>query len=129
MLLDQLDDLSTRIDQVTALLEAAITALTPPQAGTDTPTGDGDGGGDGASAQPATGRYVRAVERLCAIPGAGPDTVRAVIGESGRRGALLRRAPLRTVHATRRRTRLKQAAKALRWWCWPPAFGPSPAPA
>ena len=33
---------------------------------------------------------------------------------SGRRGALLRRAPLRTVHATRRRTRLKQAARASR---------------
>jgi transposase len=32
---------------------------------------------------PATGRYARAVERLCAIPGAGPDTVRAVIGEIG----------------------------------------------
>jgi hypothetical protein len=32
--------------------------------------------------------------------------------ESGRCGALLRRTPLRTVHATRRRTRLKQAPRA-----------------
>jgi transposase len=89
MLLDQLDDLTTRIDQVTALLDAAIDALTPPQTDPDTPTGDGpdtptgDGDGDGAPAQPATGRYARAIERLCAIPGAGPDSVRAVIGEIG----------------------------------------------
>ena len=87
LLLDQLDELTARIDQVTALLEAAITALTPPQADTDTPTGDsgGDSGdsGDGAPAQPAPGRYARAVERLCAIPGGGPDSVRAVIGEIG----------------------------------------------
>ena len=36
------------------------------------------------------------------------------IAWSGRCGALLRRTPLRTVHATRRRTRLKQAARAKR---------------
>jgi transposase len=92
LLLGQLDELTARIEEVTALLEAAITALTPPQADTDTPTGDGgDDDGDrdrdrdsgGAPAQPAPGRYARAVERLCAIPGAGPDTVRAVIGEIG----------------------------------------------
>ena len=102
LLLGQLDELTARIEEVTALLEAAITALTPPQADTDTPTGDGgdgdddgdgdrdrdrdrDGDGDsgGAPAQPAPGRYARAVERLRAIPGAGPDTVRAVIGEIG----------------------------------------------
>lgn len=86
LLLGQLDELTARIEEVTALLEAAITALTPPQADTDTPTGDGgdgDGDGGGAPAQPAPGRYARAVERLCAIPGAGPDTVRAVIGEIG----------------------------------------------
>ena len=101
LLLGQLDELTARIEEVTALLEAAITALTPPQADTDTPTGDGGDGGDddgdrdrdrdgdrdgdggGAPAQPAPGRYARAVERLCAIPGAGPDTVRAVIGEIG----------------------------------------------
>jgi transposase len=96
LLLGQLDELTARIEEVTALLEAAITALTPPQADTDTPTGDGgdgdddgdrdqdrDGDSGGAPAQPAPGRYARAVERLCAIPGAGPDTVRAVIGEIG----------------------------------------------
>ena len=95
LLLGQLDELTARIEEVTALLEAAITALTPPQADTDTPTGDGGDGGDddgdrdrdrdggGAPAQPAPGRYARAVERLCAIPGGGPDTVRAVLGEIG----------------------------------------------
>jgi transposase len=100
LLLGQLDELTARIEEVTALLEAAITVLTPPQADTDTDTptgggddgdrdrdrdrdGDGDGDGGGAPAQPAPGRYARAVERLCAIPGAGPDTVRAVIGEIG----------------------------------------------
>src|SRR5262249_5143175 len=34
--------------------------------------------------------------------------------QPGSGGALLRRRPLRTVHATYRRTRLKQAARALR---------------
>ena len=94
LLLGQLDELTARIEEVTALLEAAITALTPPQADTDTPTGDGgdgddDGDGDrdgdsgGAPAQPAPGRYARAVERRCAITGAGADTEPAVIGEIG----------------------------------------------
>jgi transposase len=92
LLLGQLDELTTRITQVTTLLEAAITALTPPQADTDTPTsdrtgdrgdGDGDGDGDGAPAQPAPGRYTGTIDRLCAIPGAGPDSVRAAIGEIG----------------------------------------------
>ena len=47
-------------------------------------------------------------------PASGVTAAQVIIAESGRRGALLRRAPLRTVHATRRRTRLKQAARALR---------------
>ena len=91
LLLGQLDELTARIEEVTALLEAAITALTPPQADTDTPTGDGgdddgdrdrdrDGDGGGAPVQPAPGRYARAVERLCAIPGAGPPRVHGLSG-------------------------------------------------
>ena len=58
--------------------------------------------------------FATAVERLDEIPGLGPVAACAALAESGRRGALLRRAPLRTVRAPRRRTRLKQAARALR---------------
>jgi transposase len=79
MLLDQLDDLSTRINEVTALLDAAIAAL-PSTGPTSTP--DPDAAGD-QPAPPTTAGYAWAVERLCAIPGAGPDSVRAVIGEIG----------------------------------------------
>ena len=50
--------------------------------------------------------FAQAVERLDEIPGVGATAAHVMIAESGRRGALLRRAPLRTVHATRRRTRL-----------------------
>ena len=58
--------------------------------------------------------FARARDRLDTITGVGKRAAETIIAESGRRGALLRRAPLRTVHATRRRTRLKQAARALR---------------
>src|SRR3954452_13651318 len=51
---------------------------------------------------------------LDSITGVGPRAAEVILAEAGRRGALLRRAPLRTVRATRRRTRLKQAAGALR---------------
>src|SRR3954465_11936667 len=58
--------------------------------------------------------FDQAVDRLDEIPGVGPTAAHVMIAEAGRGGALLRRAPLRTVRATRRRTRLKQAAGALR---------------
>jgi transposase len=58
--------------------------------------------------------FVRQTTSLATIPGISERAAQVIISESGRRGALLRRAPLRTVHATRRRTRLKQAARALR---------------
>jgi len=58
--------------------------------------------------------FAQAVDRLDEIPGVGVTAAHVMIAEAGRRGALLRRAPLRTVRATRRRTRLKQAAGALR---------------
>jgi transposase len=71
MLLDQIDELSAHIAQVTTLLDQAIAALpaitTPAQNGTMS----------GADA------VTSAVARLCQIPGAGPDSVRAVIGEIG----------------------------------------------
>jgi len=79
IMLDQLDDLTARISEVTALLDAAITALpasspsTDPAANTD-PT---------QPPAPTPTSYANAVARLCAIPGAGPDSIRAVIGEIG----------------------------------------------
>ena len=73
LLLDQIDELNNHINQVTALLDQAIGALpeltVPAPAGTTINTGP-----DGVNA---------AVQRLCQIPGAGPDSVRAVIGEIG----------------------------------------------
>jgi len=87
MLLGQLDELTAHITQVTDLLDAAISALpapTPapspapaagtPAAGTPAVGADGDRAGAG---------YESAVARLCEIPGAGPDSVRAVLGEIG----------------------------------------------
>jgi hypothetical protein len=118
LLLGQLDELTARINQVTLLLDTAINALPTPATTTDagpTDRADGDHGdgdhGDGPTTQAG---YNRAVARLCAVPGAGPDSVRAVLGELGSPSALLRRGPLRTVHAIRHRTRLKQASGTVR---------------
>jgi len=69
LLLGQLDELSARIDEVTGLLDAAIRAL-------PTPAAD-------AQDNPAPAGYDSAVARLCAVPGGGPDSVRAVLGEIG----------------------------------------------
>jgi transposase len=69
LLLGQLDELSARIDEVTGLLDAAIRAL-------PTPTANAQG-------NPAPAGYDSAVTRLCAVPGGGPDSVRAVLGEIG----------------------------------------------
>ena len=71
LLLGQLDELTARIEEVTGLLDAAIRALpTPPPAAAD-------------SDNPAPAGYDSAVARLCAVPGGGPDSVRAVLGEIG----------------------------------------------
>ncbi len=77
MLLDQSDDLAKRIDTVTELLDNAIAALPP-----------GRGNGPLADATtgeviPAPGGFATAVERISALPGGGPDSARAVIGEIG----------------------------------------------
>ncbi|MGH3513745.1 MAG: IS110 family transposase [Pseudonocardiaceae bacterium] len=87
MLLDQLDDLTARITEVTALLDAAIAALPDPATPTHPATHTGsqataDTEGTGPPG-PTPASYASAIERLCAIPGAGPDTARAVIGEIG----------------------------------------------
>jgi transposase len=75
MLLDQIDDLAARIDTITGLLDQAIAAV----ASVPTPTVDA-ATGDLAE---VTLSYPTAVERICALPGGGPDTGRAVIGEIG----------------------------------------------
>ncbi|WP_239382548.1 hypothetical protein [Frankia sp. CIT1] len=54
------------------------------------------------------------VALLDTIPGVDRCTAQCLLAESGSRSALPRSGPLRTVRAPRRRTRLKQAARALR---------------
>lgn len=77
LLLDQIDDLTGRIDTVTGLLDADLAALAA-------------GPADAATVDEATGEILpappavnSAVERLSAIPGGGPHTARAVIAEIG----------------------------------------------
>src|SRR5215208_45203 len=84
LLLGQLDELTARIGQVTELLDAAISALPTPTPATgcdqaDRTEGDASDGSD----RPAQGGYNSAVTRLCAVPGVGPDSARAVLGEIG----------------------------------------------
>src|SRR4051794_29688792 len=58
--------------------------------------------------------FAQAVARLDEIPGVGVTAAQMILAESGSPGALPHRGPLRTVRAPPRRTRLKQAARALR---------------
>ena len=79
MLLDQADDITRRIEAVTTLLDEAISVLEappgePPTAALDPATGE---------ILPAPVAYLSAIERISQIPGAGPQTARAVIGEIG----------------------------------------------
>ena len=85
MLLSQLDDLTARIDEVTTLLDAAIPALPHEASSTDSAANTGSQGAADGTDQPGptATSYACAIQRLCAIPGAGPDSVRAVIGEIG----------------------------------------------
>jgi transposase len=84
MLLDQLDELTAHITHVTDLLDAAISALPAPSPSPcpAPPVGAPPAGADGDGDQAGAG-YQSAVARMCAIPGAGPDSVRAVLGEIG----------------------------------------------
>ena len=76
LLLDQIDDLTGRIEQVTHLLEEAIAALpAAPALPTDEST-DTEG-----HPQPAVA--LSPVDQIAEIPGGGPDTARAVIAELG----------------------------------------------
>lgn len=70
MLLDQIDDLSTRVEAVTRMLDDAIAAV-PAGPLVDTTTGE------------IVASYPSAIERIAALPGGGPDSARAVIGEIG----------------------------------------------
>jgi transposase len=84
MLLGQLDDLTARITEVTALLDATITALPPGATSTD-PVASTNAHDTDATGRPEStpASYACAIQRLCMIPGAGPDSVRAAIGEIG----------------------------------------------
>jgi transposase len=75
MLLEQIDELHAHITQVTALLDQAIAALPDNTAPADTH--------HGATIDTGPAGVACAVQRLSQIPGAGPDSVRAVIGEIG----------------------------------------------
>jgi transposase len=85
LLLGQLDELTVRIEEVTGLLDTAIRAL--PTSTSTTPTATTGAGGatnaESSTALPAPAGYDGAIARLCAVPGGGPDSVRAVLGEIG----------------------------------------------
>ena len=84
LLLGQLDELTARIEEVTGLLDAAIRALPTPTPATITGAGQtGRTDGNPSMGEPAQVEYNSAVARLCAVPGGGPDSVRAVLGEIG----------------------------------------------
>ena len=77
MLLDQIDDLTRRVDQVTKLLDDAIAAVPidpNPTRSVDPDTGE-------IATNPSG--YPSAVERISALPGGGADSARAVIAEIG----------------------------------------------
>jgi transposase len=127
MLLDQIDTLTRQIDTLTARIDAVMADLPnpPPPPGGPGPPRRADhapplkGSAPGRSlplpqtmATPVT--VLDLIDILDEIPGIGRHNAQEIIAESGRTAALLRRSPLRTVRATRHRTRLKQAARALR---------------
>jgi transposase len=77
LLLDQIDDLTARIGTVVGYLDAAIAAVPVPAASetvVDAETGE---------IVTVAMCYPTAVEKICALPGGGGDSVRAVIGEIG----------------------------------------------
>ena len=79
MLLGQADELTARIETVTALLDEAIGALKAPREEIATAAFDPKTG----EVLPTAAAYASAIERISEIPGAGPETARAVIGEVG----------------------------------------------
>lgn len=95
MLLDQLDELTGRIETLTRMLDEEIQALptpsSPPTGTSSTPAAGGDASsgptGDDPAPVPSPATvpqmYTSTVQRLCTIPGAGPDTVRSLLAEIG----------------------------------------------
>ena len=79
LLLDQVDHLDTAITHAETVIDELIAAL-PAAPDTAAPTDAGDGDADPGSQNAA---YLSAVERLCEIPGVGPDIARTVIAELG----------------------------------------------
>ena len=79
ILLDQADDISARIETVTGLLDEAIATLETPRGELTTAALDSVSG----EVLTAPAAYTSAIERISQIPGAGPETARAVIGEVG----------------------------------------------
>ena len=76
ILLAQHGQLSALIDQVTTQIDQAITALA------HLPAAD-PATRPGYPADPGGEACLSAIERLCEIPGIGPDTARSIIGEIG----------------------------------------------
>lgn len=77
LLLDQIDDLTRRIETITGMLDQAIISLAAATSAIET-------------VEPTTGEILSdshsvasAIEKISAIPGGGPDTARAIIGEIG----------------------------------------------
>ncbi len=77
LLLDQIDELTARIQTVTDLLDEAIAALPADNPDSTDPTAAG------APTTTTPAAVASAVRRLSEIPGGGPDSMRAVIGEIG----------------------------------------------
>lgn len=76
MLLDQIDELTGRIETVTTMLDEAIAALPAAAKAVTVDAVTGEIGEIPVS-------YATAIEQISAIPGGGPHTARAVIGEIG----------------------------------------------
>jgi transposase len=77
LLLDQFDHLNTAIESVTVRIDELITALPAAAAPDQPPAAPGI---DQTAHQTA---HLSAVERLCEIPGVGPDIARTIIAELG----------------------------------------------
>ncbi len=108
MLLDQIDTLGAQIGTLTTRIEELLAAI-PAAQGVDADGTTGPRAGTGTDAA-----VLPAAARLDAVTGIGPGAAQVILAEPGSRSALLRSGPLRTVHAPCRRTRLKQAPRALR---------------
>jgi transposase len=79
MLLDQIDGLSTQIDELTARVDQAIAAMPAAQP----PAPDSSDSGDSGDGQGEAGRLLSALERLDEIPGIAQHAAQVIIAEVG----------------------------------------------